>query len=146
MPVTQIVKSRSRDCTTSCDVHKHSKKQIAQIVISIAKFGFTVPIITKRRATYSPAMAIAGRSCNRIVPGNPSSSCPASATPNNAPYLFGGQQMTGMPGGDRTGLAKELQQLGPLLSETGLDSGLLDLGQPKIVPSWATWSGRTRFT
>lgn len=133
MPVTQISEiAIERLHPHPANVHKHSKKQIAQIVDSIAKFGFTVPIITEEKG-----YVLAGH--GRLLAARAIGLCRVPviivsglSDAEQRAYLLADNKLTENAGWDRTGLAKELQQLGPLLSETGLDIGLTGFGATEI--------------
>jgi DNA methylase/ParB-like nuclease family protein len=114
------------------NVHKHSKKQISQIADSIQKFGFTAPIIAGENgyifAGHGRWLAARKIGLSRvpvvIVSGLSDAECRA--------YLLADNKLTENAGWNRKGLAKELQQLGPLLLETGLDIGLTGFETPEI--------------
>jgi hypothetical protein len=133
MPVTQISEIPiGKLHPHPANVHKHSKKQIAQIAESIHRFGFTAPIIADENGNILAghgrwfAAQKLGLSHVPVVVVSGLSDAERRA------YLLADNKLTENAGWDRRGLAKELKELGPLLSEAGLDIGLTGFETPEI--------------
>lgn len=99
----------------------HSKKQIRQIADSIASFGFTSPILTDENNT---VLAGHGRLAAAKLAGLemvPTLVVSGLSEAQKRAYVLADNKLAEKSGWDRKALAVELDNLGPLLSEIGLD-------------------------
>ena len=133
MPISQISQvAIGKLRPHPANVRRHSKKQIGQIAESIEQFTFTAPIIADEdgyilagHGRWLAAQKI-GLSHVPVVTVSGLSDAKRRA------YLLADNKLTENARWDRRRLAKELQQLGPLLSEAGLDIELTGFETPEI--------------
>jgi DNA modification methylase len=107
------------------NLHKHSKRQIAQIARSIQTFNFTAPILCDEQgfilAGHGRWQAAQKLRLERV----PVREIRGLTDLEKRAYILTDNKLTENAGWDRPGLADELSQLGPLLSANGLDVGLM---------------------
>jgi DNA modification methylase len=103
------------------NAHAHSKKQIGQIARSIRQFGFTVPIIVDENNVILAGHGrwLAAQHLGlRLVPVVVLSGL---SDAERRAYLVADNKLVENAGWDRSALALELKELGPLLEHAGLD-------------------------
>jgi ParB-like chromosome segregation protein Spo0J len=110
----------------------HSKKQIRQIANSIERFGFTNPILVDEDSA-----VLAGH--GRLAAGKliglrevPTLVVPGLSDAQKRAYLLADNKLAENAGWDRATLAMELNNLAPLLADTGLDIALTGFAPAEI--------------
>lgn len=110
----------------------HSKKQISQIAGSIRQFGFASPIVADEKGTILAGHGRWHAAKQLALPLVPVVVLSGLSEAERRAYVLADNKLTENAGWDRAGLARELDELAPLLAEAGLDLGLTGFETPEI--------------